>query len=77
MSAEDRPNWAMEEYKLICERDKTDGAIFWSKVTVLIAVNFGLFGILSFKNEPAQNFQLIKAINFAGLIFSFFWWFVL
>ena len=77
MNSENQPSWTMGEYKLVCERDKTHGAIFWSKVTVLIAVNFGLFGILSFKNDASQNSQLIKAINFAGLIFSFFWWFVL
>jgi hypothetical protein len=69
-------NWALEEYNQLCRRDRTDGSIFWNKITVLISVNFALFGILSIKKDsPDLILQVI--ILFSGLLFTSFWWIVI
>ncbi len=64
------------EYDHFCQRDRTDGTIFWNKVTVLIGVNFGLFGVLSLR-ESALDVPLRMIINISGFLFSCYWWIVL
>lgn len=75
------PNWNLEEYNHICKRDKTDGEIFWNKVNVLIAVNFGLFGFFSLKDfsKDGVGFDLFiwRGIMGLGMSFSLFWLLVL
>lgn len=81
MNNSEKIDWALEEYNQICQRDRTDGSIFWNKVTVLIGVNFGLLGVLSLKEITSESITLalplVMAINFSGLLFSGFWWIVL
>ncbi len=81
MANSSETNWDLEGYNQICQRDRTDGGIFWNKINVLIAVNFGLFGFFSLKDflKDGQDFNLIiwRWIMGLGAMFSLFWLLVL
>lgn len=77
MNGSEKVDWNLEAYNQICQRDRTDGNIFWNKVNVLIGVSFGLLGVLSLKNCEAPRQPFILMISVSGLIFSIFWGFVL
>ena len=66
-----------KQYQYICERDKTDGEIFWNKVSVLTAVNFGLIGLLSLGGSSKEESPTSLIVIISGGLFSFFWLFVL